>query len=916
MHPIKVSSYSALVTAIFCVLILLVLGGQPVKAAGVITGVVYQDYNTNGHRDLDSTIDNDGAGTVGIAVDHGIGGVTVTAYNAVGGIVGTAVTQADGTYTMNVTGAGPYRVEFSDFPAGYEPSAAGDNNATTVQFVPDPNGGTLPDIDLGINLPSDYCQNNPQMATTCYVYGDQFTAPAPYDIVLIDFPYSAGSDRIVGGGPLTDFLAPGTHNMMITAPNIGTTYGLAYHRPAHTLYAAAFTKRHSGYGPGGTGAIYVVDTTQVDTSALFVDLNALFPGDNPGGTDFRGGGWNYNTDGGDAGWDAVGKIGLGDLAINDAQTHLYVMALGNRTLYELPLDPAQPPTAANSRSVPVPLNPPGCPSPDDVRPFALRFYQNSLWVGITCTAESTVDAANIPGNRMLAPGDPLSGNPAQLFAYVYRVDPVTLTFDPAPAFQMPLNYTRTFIDPGFPAAWQPWSPIFVRFQTAGNNAIYPQPWLVSIAFDHGNLILGFRDRNGDQVGQLTQSNPTNPAYLARGIAGGDVLRACGSIANGWTLEANGQCGGIGNAPPGTGEGPGMGEYYFADSYRPDGNPHAEVAMGGVAHIPGFPDIVATMMDPAYIPMGGFFDRGGLRWFNNTKPAAPAVRGPGGFVKAYQIYDTPGGMPRPLFGKANGLGPAVAFCNLSPLEVGNRVWLDSNRNGFQDPGETPFDGVTVNLYEDADADGLPDTATPIATTQTAGGGQYYFIERGNNNGAPGTIGLPNAYNNGKWRYGINYVIQLDFAADYAPGGVLYSAALNAPYFVTTPDIGGDAADMRDSDGIPVIGPTFTYPRVSFNIGQPGEYNHTYDFGFTELRIPTPTPTPTSTSVLTQTPTPTSTPGFGETPTPPISTPPRLPPGVTELPATGEGTGWFTPALIVMLMLTLLAALRAAFIIRRE
>lgn len=58
-------------------------------------------------------------------------------------------------------------------------------------------------------------------------------------------------------------------------------------------------------------------------------------------------------------------------------------------------------------------------------------------------------------------------------------------------------------------------------------------------------------------------------------------------------------------------------------------------------------------------------------------------------------------------------------------IGDKVWEDTNGNGLQDGGETSgVDGVTVNLYLDADNNGVPDGGV-IATTTTAGGGLYSF-----------------------------------------------------------------------------------------------------------------------------------------------------------------------------------------------
>ena len=56
-------------------------------------------------------------------------------------------------------------------------------------------------------------------------------------------------------------------------------------------------------------------------------------------------------------------------------------------------------------------------------------------------------------------------------------------------------------------------------------------------------------------------------------------------------------------------------------------------------------------------------------------------------------------------------------------VGDRVWLDTNGNGTQDPTEPGTNGVTVTLLSDLDGDGQYETA--VATTTTSGDGNYVF-----------------------------------------------------------------------------------------------------------------------------------------------------------------------------------------------
>ena len=152
------------------------------EAGGAISGTVYIDYNMNGIRETSGIAPN-------YAVDAGASGVTVTAYDSSGTARGTVNTSATGTYTLNATGTGPYRLEFTNLPSGYNPSAVGTNNATNVRFVPD---GNSSNVDFGIVFAETYCQNNPDLFTSCFVGGAQNGANANLD-VLINFPYSAGT---------------------------------------------------------------------------------------------------------------------------------------------------------------------------------------------------------------------------------------------------------------------------------------------------------------------------------------------------------------------------------------------------------------------------------------------------------------------------------------------------------------------------------------------------------------------------------------------------------------------------------------------------------------------------------------------------------------------------------------------------
>ena len=728
--------------------------------AGVITGTVYQDYNANGRRDTAATITNVGGGEHPVAFDRGVSGITVTAYAANGSEAGSTTTGADGTYTVNASGSGPYRLEFTNLPAGYFPGPVGQNSATNVRFI---DGGTASGQDFGIVLPMAYCQDNPTIITACYVGGNQSGS----DPVIVSFPNSAGTSRQTGGLPVDDFDQP-AHGNLVNSNVVGTVWGLAYARGSRTVYASSFMKKHAGFGPSGIGAIYRINPANGATS-LFVDAGAA-AGTNPHNQA------DFDRDNGNASWDAVGKASFGGIALNGAETVLYAMNLNDRRIYAYPTAGGSPTTSAAITSAP------GCAS-GDVRPFALNWNAGALYVGITCTAESTQSAANMQG-------------------YVYRVDPATLALDAAPLFQLAFNYPRRCTDsaqdgpPGcFSAAWRPWSPTFATIGNSGDQrGIYPQPWLTDFTFDRGDLVLGIRDRSGDQYGTQSLDNPANNE-LYYGVNAGDTLRAAGNGSGGYTLESNSRAGGQGTGAQNNGEGPGGGEFYFTDFAPPFND---ESTIGALLQIPGHPSVLANMVDP--IPLLGValvFD-GGPAWMNNTT---------GGRTKSYRIYD---GSNIPFngrdFGKANGLGDLVALCDLAPIELGNRVWNDLDGDGIQDANELGLAGISVQLIKNG---------AVVGTTTTGANGTYYFNAANVSGGV-----LPN----------MDYQICL--------------VSLPAGFVLTGKDADATAnGDIRDSDAMLTDGKAC----IPLTTGGAGATNHNYDFGV-RLNPPTITcPAPVSVCV---------------------------------------------------------------------
>ncbi|CAN5132788.1 hypothetical protein BH11PLA2_BH11PLA2_42000 [soil metagenome] len=844
-----------------------------------ISGIAFQDYNANGAFDTNGSIANTkgsnqnpspaGApGSVSTAIDTGFGGLIVRIFDSNGALVDTQTTAAGtGAWTSNApTGTGNYRVEYSGFTTGYNPGPHGATAGTATQFLT--NGGTA---NIGVVRAADYSPDNPLLVTQLYTYGSAVGSVSP---AIISFPYSAGATgNVLGNVSSVDSDQPSFHDLAVPASQVGATWGLAQSKQQQSVYASAFTKRHSGWGPAGPGAIYRMlsptqisgTTPSVTTASTWIDLQGATASYNGGtlaidviGATFSA--WAaarqapanqneafYENDGFNTGWDAVGRTSLGGLAISDDGNFVYVMNLAQKVLLEIPVNADGTANTAGIRAFDVP-GVTGIPAAD-LQSFAVEYHNGLVYVGQVNTAESTQNRADLRG-------------------FVYQFNPATGTFGTTSVVNdgtVPVsNGAAIGATPnGFRLDYQrgngyagsenflPWSTTFTTIATAfdgsGANAgspravKYPQAMLTGFSFDNqDNIILNLRDRVGDQSGSSIPDGPPGDTLFYEAISAGDILKGFVLTANNntWGLERNGASP-PGAAFPGTGvttsvtafgstftggpndgEGPYLnpnapttgkaganpgGEFFGSDFFA---GSHQDTAIGSSAHVPGFPDIVTSNFDPV---VAGNVRTSGNRWIRASD---------GTYVKAYQIYsqDQGGrGAYGSTFGKANGQGDLIAIAEPPPIEIGNRIFRDTNRNGIQDAGEPGIAGVIVDLLA---ADGT----TLLASVTTNSNGEYYF-----NSGAdPDTNSNPT---NEKYALtalaaGKNYVIRVPNVA-----GATQQAALTGlitTKFNAIPDayVGDINQQARNSD-LQSVGTTGT---ISVNTGALGESIHTFDAGF--------------------------------------------------------------------------------------
>ena len=694
-----------------------------------ISGTVFRDFDANGARG---------------SREPGEPGITVTAFGPNALVYGPVTTGSDGTWTITGTPAGAaLRVEASGLPAWLRPAPMGASDNSLVQFTTTGSIG----IDMGVMNPADYCQNQPDMVIPCFLNGNQ----ASTDSVLYRLPFGGATASGATGG-----------TGLAGASTVGTTYGVAYQRSRSRAFAASYVRRHTGQLNDRPGALYVIDnpgtspvaSEWVDLATIgipmgTVPVNGSAAGQRDLGTKNGAGALSRDPVAG-----LVGKAGIGDIDMSEDDASLYVVSLAARKLYRIAL-PADGSAPTSGNVVDLGLGTGACD-----QPFGLKPLDGKVYVGVTCTAS--------------------------LAAEVRVLDVATGTWASTPALSIDLSNATygkgcavVWTSPTAGCNWNTWSDTPDSSWAPTGPATRPTAILSDITFaDNGDMIVGFRDRTGDQVGFFNYLYQSGPTTTTEGTSGGDLLRACKTSA-GFVLQGGTGCA----VKVANNQGPGGGEWYSGEDY-PGG--HDETAQGALVVRRGSGQLGSVQMDPTDIRAGGvvtYNDDAG------TKTAAFQV-----FLEASGANATSG---TGRLGKANGLGDIELLCDMAPIEIGNRVWIDLNGNGVQDPGEPPVTtGVTVNLLDTSDA--------IIATTVTDGSGIYKFSSKTITGLTPNTA---------------NFKVSID-TTQVALGGLK----------PTTPNataLAGDSTqDDSDSDGVPTGSAVINVLAT----GRAGSNDHTHDFGF--------------------------------------------------------------------------------------
>ena len=795
--------------------------------SGTVNGTVFYDRNNNAYYEP-TTFPAGGP-------DSGLEGIVIRAFDSDGALVSSTTSAANGTYTLNVTGARTrqLRIEFSFAATG---ALTGFTEALANEFGFNYTGQSFgavrfvtmnaTAVDYGLHRPSEYCLNNPQLVT-CLQPGGAASGNGALVFSANRLGPTPGS--LDSSGVVTDLTT------------IGAVFGIGIDPMPHRLrssyrpgnaFMGTYVKRHSEYGSAGaTNTIYHVTVPQngAGTAREFIRLPGTLPAhDSTPAPNF--GDVAYTGDFGI--FAKVGRVGLGDVDVMDDATTILAVDMDEAApkLYFIPIVEGAGGVlsagAPASVAIPAPGTFGGVPCVGTWHPMGIGTRGNRILVGGVCGAETTV-----------APDKPNGPHPTQSAAFVLEytgardgtgsfatIFATSLGYERGCLYNVGCDHTTSTVGSLFSADWGAWNE-YPNYRSDGAVA-NPQAMLANIEItDSGDLILGLRDRFADQV--KAGSSAYSEAYLPGSVypkpplsdpdghvgvynfAGGDMLRVCNASGT-LSLESGGTCNGGLSGSQYT-DFSGSREFYY-DNYphAETGALHGETINGSTATLSGYDGVWVTAYDitrtdqQGVLSFGSCDDRvaAGNCWPTNS------TEGYGSRI---------GGIPfTSSFAKGNGLADLEVLCDEVPVGVRSSLWRDLDGDGIRDAGEPAIAGVTVNLYDQ--------NGTLVGSTITDANGVFVFTSY---------LGAFAHIDQGLVANQEGYTIRLDNPADYLEGGPLYGQ-YPTQTGATSSSLSND--EITDSDVVlanwSTGGGEVLWPTVTLAALAPGEHDSSYGFGFVE------------------------------------------------------------------------------------
>jgi hypothetical protein len=859
------------------------LAADPVS--GTVSGTVFNDFNGNGQMDRTSGIGV--AVDVGIAgirvraydTEGALVGETTSGSdgNFLLDINDSASTRVRIEFTIPDVATAPAL-------AGFEPSAAywgppeptdpvSPRSAGSIRFVDIE--APVSSIDFAVLRPNDYC-DDPTLVTCLLPIGDDEGQAVPG---LVEFSADAMVPTFASNA-LT-YTGAGFQASSIT---LGSVFGIGIDRSGRSVdgvrvvapnaFVGSYVKRHSEYGSAGnTNTIYRVPLLAAGGSAasVFVTLPSVdgrpLPLHDPSVGTGALATIRYSDD--RAIFRHVGRIGLGDVDVTDDGETLLAVGMDETDprLFFIPLirsGAAVTPGPFTSLPIPRPSTFAGVDCQGLWHPMGIGTRGGRILIGGVCGAEDTV-----------TPTSPRGDVPTKAAAFVLEyTGSRDASGNFSTVFGLRMDYDRgcgstvlgcsnTGSTTGSPmsADWTAWNDFPNWVRNDNNNrwlATNPQPMLSNIEItDSGDLILAFRDRFTDQQspGMMPWTEAANDddddydaptdfnlGETANVFATGDILRVCASGGT-MTLEANGTCPNLlgSEAPDFTGPPSGRLEFYwdnfphFASIRNSDaGTQHPETANGSTATLPGWTGVWSTAYDIDFVNQQGVLVFGQCSDMADPTKCLPDTKLAAGFPNAgygnrlggIRFPRDPSVLPwlsAPTFEKGNGLADLELVCDQAPLQIGNRVWIDLNGDGIQDPDEPSVAGVTVRLY---DANGVL-----VGTAITGPDGEYFFSSASGEAADGGAT--PDAFGGGL-APGATFTVRLDERSDYAEGGPLHGYVVTIT--ASTVSVVSGVTGGLDSDAtLNAAG----FPIIAIPALRSGTFDHTFDVGLvvaTDVDLP--------------------------------------------------------------------------------
>lgn len=420
-----------------------------------------------------------------------------------------------------------------------------------------------------------------------YVNGPSSGSNQP-GFVAVSYMPNSGSSSLSSGASAVNTLA--------TFGQIGSSWGGVYDSRFNTFYSAAALKRHSGYGPNGSGAIYTISGNAASPSvSLLIDLDGLsgpLPSGssttiNTGAASDHGDLGSLNTPGNDnPAFGLAGMNSLGDIELSPNKTKLYVINAAGRELIEINI--TNPATPSITKVYPITSTTTGVSAEDgELRPWGLEIGNDgSIYVGVVATAENVTPltpTTSGPINLSSTTSRESIANRGKLKGYVFKLNTTTGNFSQSVVID--LNYLRG--NPGVgsvnTAEWVPWYNDYTNgFPNIGDGyfQIYPQPIVADMEIvDDGSMLISLMDRFGLQTGSEGNSKPGTNGFDERGRTTGDIVKVAATGST-WSSTINTNYGDIMS------------------------NLENEAAVGGIAYKSGTNEFIGVAVDPVSASSNG------------------------------------------------------------------------------------------------------------------------------------------------------------------------------------------------------------------------------------------------------------------------------------------------------------------------